>query len=262
MPVKIQNIIKEMESIAPSALALSWDNVGLLVGSGDWETQKILIALDATDAVISEAMEKKCNLIITHHPLIFKPLKKITAETSLGLKIITLIENKTALYSAHTNLDLASGGVDDEFAKRVGITTPYNLPSIDASQPVGKFGPLIRQLTFDEFIETLKHNLEIDFVTVAGKAVGSVTTVATVCGSGMSYAKHAALSGADVFVTGDLKYHDGQLAEELGITIIDVTHFKAEKFILPILQKKLQAVFTGIEILCSENNSELFNVYR
>src|SRR5689334_11051717 len=121
MAVSCGLIIEALERLAPSSLALEWDNVGLLVGESNRAVNKALIALDATDQVVEEAVTKGADLIITHHPVIFHPVKRVTDQTVLGRRLLKLIKNNISVYSAHTNLDIANGGVNDVLFELLGL---------------------------------------------------------------------------------------------------------------------------------------------
>jgi dinuclear metal center YbgI/SA1388 family protein len=254
-----------MEKIAPTHLAESWDNVGLLVGDSNAYISKLLLALDATDEVIDEAIKVKANLIITHHPILFKPVKSVTTSTLNG-RLYKLIQNNISVYAAHTNFDIASGGTSDILAEKL------NLKQIDVLEPtvdfenktygIGRIGTLQEETTFLDFIKILKEVLGLKRLNVVGDLSKKIKKVALSTGSGSEYLEQAYKKGADVYISGDVKYHDAQIAQELGICWVDATHYASENLAMPILKQYLEQEFSlkklDVEIFVSEINGQPF----
>lgn len=243
MAVKINSIIKMMEKIAPVMLAENWDNVGLMVGEKNSEAERVLVALDGIDGVIEEAIDKNCQMIITHHPLIFKPIKNITSESALGRRIIKLIKNNIALYSAHTNLDIADGGTNDVLANMLGLKNVENLcPPVFENMGLGKTGVLDKEVSFGKFIDDVKIALNLDNVVVCGdknKIIKKVGVGTGAC-SDYEYLKRAKDCGCDAYVTGDVGYHDAQNAFDLDICLIDAGHYGTEVIVVEEIIKRLE----------------------
>ena len=161
---QVLDIVNKMEKFAPSRLKEDFDNVGLMVGDKNKAVKKVLLALDCTIKVIEEAKEKNTDLIITHHPLIFIKPKSVTTDTIQGQKIIELIKNDIALYSSHTNLDAAKGGINEKIAEMLGIEDSRLIDknTRDEEAGIGRIGQLANETTLHEFIQKVKSGLSID----------------------------------------------------------------------------------------------------
>lgn len=253
MSIKLNRIINIIEKIAPKNLAESWDNVGLQLGDPDHEVRKILLTLDVTKNVVEEAVEQKVDLILSHHPFIFKGLKTLSFDTEKGRMIKTLIQNDMAIYVAHTNLDKAELGLNNYVAKRLGLKEIESLfpaenmevmQEITSDHGLGKIGNLETPLLAKELVDMVKRKLEIEDVFGAGKLPEEIKRVGLCTGSGADLMNVAKFNQADVFITGDLKYHDGQRAEELGLWLLNAGHFGTEKWVSAcfeeILEKELK----------------------
>lgn len=239
MSVIVNDIVSLLEELVPIEMAESWDNVGLMVGKGDNPVKRILLALDITEEVVRQAIEKKCEMIITHHPLIFKGLKSITDSEWQQELILTLIENKIAVYSAHTNLDSVSSGVNDVLAKKLKLD---DTEVLDDVSNIGRIG-YYPQTSLKEFAVFVKEALRADYVVTAD-ARKSVHKVAVCGGAGSDFIKLALSKGADTLVTGDLKYHEAQQGVFSGLNIIDAGHQCTELPILEHLADRLSLKFT------------------
>ena len=254
MMITCSEIIQFMEKTAPVELAEEWDNVGLLVGSRECIVKKIMVCLDITAASVKEAASKKVDMIITHHPVIFKGLKSLTQDDAKGRLLYELVRNSISVYSAHTNLDFAECGVNDRLAEVLGLKRLEIL-----GKGPGKIGFLPEEKTFSEYIRMVKNALEVPFVRAIGKAGKCVHRAAVFSGS-FDDDLEALLKGeADVLVTGDLKYHSALDAKEAGLCVIDAGHFNTEKIILPILAASLASNFPDVEVFCSEKEEDPFN---
>ncbi|MEJ6952032.1 Nif3-like dinuclear metal center hexameric protein [Natronospora cellulosivora (SeqCode)] len=366
---KISDIVKIAENLASKKLAFEWDNVGLQVGDYDNIVSNILLSLDLTEQVIDEAISKKCQLIISHHPLIFKPLKTIKNNDSKGKLIFKMIENRVNLYVMHTNLDVVKGGLNDylsnilkleeiELLKTSADTKYYKLvtfiplksfdkvknavleagaghignyshtsfsikgkgsfkPLATAKPYIGKENLLesvdeirFETLVSDEKLSNIlnilldthpyeevaydlipldnkfeKHGLGrignnpnhyklLDFVDLLQNSLGSkgikylgdksknINKVAICSGSGASLISCAAYKGADLYISSDIKYHDAQLAEELGIALIDAGHYYTEAVVKKLLYNYFIKETDGINIFTSELNTNPWNYHE
>ena len=335
----VQHVISLMEQLAPRSYAESWDNVGLMVGDRNAIVTGVLTTLDVTEEAISYAIEHDCNLIVSHHPLIFKGLKQLSCDTAQGRMINQLIQHNIAVYSAHTNLDIAPGGLNDMLANQLGlidikgfvktseealykVTTFVPESSADAvryamgtagagkignyehcsfslcgegrfigneeSHPVvgeagtltvasevqvnaivdgahlrqviesmkaahpyeevayevvslveptastqylGRVGRLPNALNLDTFREWVQEALPEANIRFAGVAPKEIQSIALCSGAGAEFIKDAARLHVDAYVTGDVKYHDAQLAKELGFLVVDAGHFGTESIV-------------------------------
>lgn len=255
MSVMVKDLMKEMEKIAPSFLKESYDNVGLMVGDKEKKVQKVLLALDCTKAVVEEAKEAKVDLIITHHPLMFKKPSRIVRDDLQGWKIIELIKNDISLYSSHTNLDSVKGGINEEIVNVLGFE---NSKLIDKSEirgfedsGIGRIVTLDKAITVNELIKIVKDKLNIKNLRAAiGKK--DIKKIAIINGSGQDYFGKALLMGADCIITGDTTYHFVSDYKELGITILDAGHFPTEWIVFLKVMKKLKEKFPEVEFIQSQ----------
>lgn len=268
MSVKCKDIIEIMNLLAPLGLAEEWDNCGLSIGSPNYEVKKILIALDAIEPVIQEAIALNIDMIITHHPLIlFQKIKNITTQTHLGNNIIQLIQNKISVFSAHTNLDIAFGGTNDVLAHLAGLENIHILEETfqdkdGKSYGIGRIGTLSKEMRFEDFANKIKKQLNLNSMRVVGSLDKTVKTVALCTGSGFEYMMKAKKENADVYITADLKFHEAQKAIEEGLCLIDATHYASENIIVPILKKYIEKEAKNrgyeIQIYCSNINGQTF----
>lgn len=370
MHTNVKKIIKVMESIAPTYLAESWDNVGLLIGDENKMIENILVTLDVTPEVIEEAIEKNIDLIIAHHPLLFKPLKKVTAKDPIGAMVIKMIQNDIQLYAAHTNLDvsregtcyylaellelertkslttsyeqtlykietfvpkthvenvksaLISSGVghlenydaclftsegmgqfrpNENANPHIGISGdlslveeckieglvksndlskainelkkahPYEVPAYDLiklentydPQGVGVVGYLSSSKTIEAFAEFVKEKMNHEQIRVVGDLKKKISSVAIVTGAGSDYIKVASQK-ADILITGDLKYHEAQLATQLKLAVIDAGHYETEHIYMPRLKQILDTHFEeksyDVKVIMAETNNPVFQL--
>ncbi|GKX31045.1 GTP cyclohydrolase 1 type 2 [Vallitalea longa] len=263
MSVKCIEIINKLKELAPPKLAENWDNVGLLVGDSDAEINRILISLDATKEVVDEAVDKKVDMILTHHPIIFKGVKNINTSSVIGRKIIKLIKNDICVYSAHTNLDAANEGLSAYLANRLqleasNILVPTNNFDVLEQCGTGRIG-YIEEMTLNELCVFIKEKLNLERIRVIGDLDRKVKKVAVSPGSSMEFSETAYKNGAEVYITGDIKYHDAQEFKEKGMALIDAGHFGTENIVLDMFHEYLEKYFKNqLEIITSTVNKDPF----
>ncbi len=234
MRVNSKKIINMLEEMAPQKYAESWDSVGLQIGNEDSAIDKIMVALEVTADVAAEAEEKSVDLIIAHHPLIFSPIKSITENNPLGRILRRLIRADIHVYTAHTNLDIAWGGLNDTLAELMDLEGVEILqPSEalqDAGKPVGlgRIGYLPEMMTLEELAAALKEGLNAQQLRYVGQPNRPIRKVALCTGAGADLIATAHKAGCDVLITGDIKYHQARDAEILKIALIDAGHFETE----------------------------------
>lgn len=243
--MKAKEIIDLMDKWALPELIDTWDNTGFQIGDENQNVKKILIALDLDQIVCDKAIKENFQMIITHHPLIFKPLDKITSEDNKEKMILDLIKNDIVVYNAHSNLDLADNGINDVLAEKLKIKNlkPLTNTFKDRLDPekyygYGRVGD-IEETKILGLIDQIKNRLNLEHVIIYGDVNRLVSKIAICGGSGSDFISDAHRHGAEVYITGDIKYHDGQLAHELGLTLIDAGHYSTEKIILPIIKEYL-----------------------
>ncbi len=251
--VKANDIVQFMESIAPQSRKESWDNVGLLCGRKEKEVRTILIALDPFQAVAEEAVQLGADMIVTHHPLIFRPLYDVTDDTSVGRTVAILLRNDISAFCAHTNLDIAPGGVGACLAAALGLNEIVPLhPQWDER---GEPWALLHKGTVEaqglpDFLAHVKCALGTPVLRYSdgGKAVHHVAVGGGACANEW---KQALEAGCDTFVTADAKYNDFWDARDAGMTLIDAGHFYTENPVCTYLQKELKRAFPEVHVLLS-----------
>lgn len=365
MKVRVEDICNTMEKIAPSFMAEKWDNIGLLVGRKEREVQRILLALDATPDVIQEAIDNDVDMIITHHPVPFRPVSRINSDNLVGRQILDLIENKIALFTAHTNLDATTGGTADAVADLLGLkeqklltqlgeeklfklvvfvpeknaehlrqvigdagaghignyshcsfsvsgegtflpqagSDPHigqqgNLekvnevrietivPSSQVGEVIkvmlnahpyeevaydlyplylegkpfgaGKVGYLESVMSLESFAKVVKEKLQLNSIQYVGNPARNIKKVALCTGSAMDFIDDAKSSGADVYLTGDIKYHEASDTISDGLALINASHFGTEFLILQMLEEKLNNIFTNVDIIRTKVQKDPF----
>ena len=247
--------VREIESFlygwAPRELAESWDNVGLLVGDPEAAVERVLVALDITPQVAEEALERGCQLIVAHHPVMncaWHPVQTVRADNRQGRTLTALLRGGVAAICMHTNLDAAEGGVNDILAEKLGLTQPEML----TEEKIGRIGTLKCEIPLVEFthsvIELLRCN-GLRYVD-AGRPVHRVAVGGGACGC---YIPQAVAAGCDTFVTSDLKYND--FLDTEGLNLIDAGHFPTENVVCPALRDRLAEAFPAVDVLCSTSHS-------
>ncbi len=255
--MKIKEICEFLNQKAPESLALDFDNVGLLVGKDDREVTKILFCLDCDEFVVKEANEKGAELIVTHHPIIFNPLKSVTDKTPVERAVLFAIEEKIAIYSMHTNLDAVKGGLNDYFFKMLGITSQKPL----CDDFTGRIVTLKKTITVNDLVNKIKDAFNLKFVRTTAKKDREIQTIALCTGAGGFVYKDALNKGADVFITGDTKHSDTRDAHFSGMDIIEISHYDSEKISAYLVKKWVDEKFTDkIETFISSSNCDVFNI--
>ena len=252
----VADILNFMETLAPKSLKMDWDNVGLLCGSKSTQVTKILVALDPFEGVCREAAALGAQLIVTHHPLIFQAPTSVTDETSVGRSIMFLCANGISAINAHTNLDVATGGVNDVLAATLGLR---NITTVDPNGGLLRMGEVPEQPLAD-FLASVKKNLGCEGLRYVdgGKPVRKVAVGGGSCAGGMMEALDA---GCDTFVTADIKYNQFWDAQDLGLNLIDAGHFHTENPVVAVLAEKIAAAFPEIEVKISETHTDCMKYY-
>lgn len=247
-----------LQTLAPEYTAAQWDHVGLLCGRSDRPVSRVLVALDPSFDACREAAALDCQLLVTHHPLIWK-LDRVTEETETGRRLLFLIEHGIAALNAHTNLDVAPGGVNDVLAQWLGLSEvvvldPEGTDSL--GRPYGLLrGGSIAQQAPEAFVAAVRDALHCPGVRYAsgGRPVSRVAVGGGSCSDAL---ERVAALGYDAFVTADCKYHTFQDAQALGLTLIDAGHFETENPVCPVLAQKLREAFPGISVFVSKNHTD------
>lgn len=259
---KVYDVYKLIQEKAPFEIQMDFDNAGFLVGRAERAINRVLIALDITEAVIEEAISLGAQLIVSHHPVIWGGAKSITDQTLTGKKLLLLAENRIAAICAHTNLDAAEGGVNDVLAQKLGLTDIAQLhqDGVDGQgRPygIGRVGTVPSRSLYD-FALAVKEILGSNGIRLVdgGKPVSTVAVGGGSCGNML---KDAIAQGCDTFVTSDVKY-DGFLdAKAMGINLIDAGHYPTENVICPVLQQWITDAFPDVDVVVSKSHREVFS---
>lgn len=222
----VRNVFNHLNELADIKLAEKWDNVGLMLGDNNSEVRKVLVCLDVTTKVVNEAIANRVNLIVSHHPLIFKPLKSLNFTDDFKSNILRdLIKNDISVISFHTNLDSATHGLNDFLAKKLKLENTKVLFEHDVYEGagLGRIGELFKEFTQEEFIEYLKEKFHLKTVSTVLGNNNKIKTVALLGGSGADFLY--TLPEVDIYLTGDIGYHVALDAIEMKKNIIDVGHF-------------------------------------
>ena len=250
----VQQIFDLLQELAPFELQEEWDNSGLLVGSFTPEIDAVLFALDATLPVIQEAERKGAGLIVTHHPLMFSPLKRVTEDDYEGRLIRRLIRSDLSLIAAHTNLDRASGGTNDTLAALMGLTHVTGEGFLRA-------GDLPEPLSAADFANLLRERLG-DAVRLMGPETALIHRVGLCTGAGGSEWEQAAALGCDAFVSGEIKHHLALAMADSGIVALECGHFATEQpgifALADALQNRLNPLQCNLRIFKSESEAYAF----
>ncbi len=243
--MKIKDITAVIEAAAPLALQESYDNSGLIVGNPDGEAAAALICVDVTEEVLDEAAALGANLVISHHPIIFDPLKRLTGANHVQRIVERAIKSGIALYACHTNLDIVENGMSYRLARELGL---LNIAVLSPCAPEGSgngagiIADLPAEIQAAEFIRHIKNALNLSVIRHSDILPGTVRRVAVCTGSGAFLIDAAANAGADIYITADLKYNDFHKADGR-LTVCDIGHFESEycaiDLLFDIIRKKL-----------------------
>lgn len=245
--MQIKTITSYLESIAPLSLQEEYDNSGLITGNGEDEVLGALICLDCTEAVVDEAIQKKCNLIIAHHPIVFKELKNITGENYVQRTVLKAIRNNISIYAIHTNLDNVSVGVNKRICEKLKLnnckilapkSSPYTPLRGGQTAGSGMIGTLFKPMTEIAFLNKVKKVMKAESLRYTTLLAKKVTKIAVCGGSGSFLLNDAIAAGADVFVTADFKYHQFFDADNK-IVIADIGHYESEQFTKELIRDLL-----------------------
>ena len=243
-----RDIMKVIETTYPKHAALEWDNVGLLVGRMEKEVNTVYVALDATDEVIDDAIACGADMLITHHPLLFSPLKTITDEHFIGSRVVKLLQHDISYYAMHTNYDVC--GMADISAAILGLDGAETLEVTDkeSMEGIGKVGDFSGPMSLQSCGEFIKEKFQLDSVKVFGDLSSTVQRVAICPGSGKGMTELALEKNADVLVTGDIGHHEGIDAVAQGLAIIDAGHYGLEHIFIEDMANYLRKNIEGIVV--------------
>ena len=260
----VHDILTFVEILAPPSMKYDWDNVGLLCGSAGQEVHKILVALDPFEGVCLEAADKGADLLVTHHPLIFRPRTSVTDGDDVGRSILFLAKHGISALNAHTNLDCAPGGVNDVLAETLGLADVEVLDPLGVDGQGRPWGLLragaVEAQPLPQFLAHVKTRLQVQGLRYVdgGRPVRKVAVGGGACADELPAVLAA---GCDTFVTADVKYNEFYDAKAEGVNLIDAGHFATENPVVAVLAAKLRAAFPEIPVECAETHRDYMNFY-
>jgi dinuclear metal center YbgI/SA1388 family protein len=259
MPCTVKAVVDWLEETFPPETAEVWDSVGLQVGDMESPVARLIVALDPTVEAVQAAAGQGASLLVTHHPVWLQPLRTIRTQEPVGRIIWASIRSGVSVYCAHTNLDRAAGGPNDLLARLVGLR---EVEPVMAG--MGRVGRLTTPMSLRDFCLRVQAGFPGAPVRLAGQCRGEVDRVAVCCGSGASALEAALAQGAQILVTGDVRYHDARRAESLGLALLDVGHFASERIVVPWLCEEIETASHGrgwgIDVLAYEGELEPFRI--
>lgn len=248
---KLREIIAALERLAPLKLQDEWDNSGLQVGFPDAEVSRVLVCLDVTEAVVEEAVTKKCNLIVSHHPLLFKALRQVSDATYQQRCVVKALSAGVSIYSAHTSLDNAPGGVNHRIAALLGLQELRWLSPLEGEDAgSGLVGELPQPERDADFFARVKRCFGVQCLRHSALDGREIRRVALCGGAGAFLLRDAIRVGADCFLSGEFHYHD--YFETAGMLLAELGHYQSEQYTQDLLQEYLQANCPGVEVVKTE----------
>ena len=258
----LREIINSIESVAPRSAQEPWDNSGMQVGDTGRNISAVLLTTDVTPEVVDEAVMRGCDLILSHHPLLFHGLKQVCGQTPQACVVERAIKHNIAIYSAHTSLDSVAGGINTRLADKLGIKDYRILVPNEANPAIGLgvIGRLEKPMTFEHFLEHVRTTLNTTYVRyVPLSSQQEVSTVALCGGAGAEFISEAISQAADVYVTADCKYHEFQDAEGR-IGLIDIDHWISERHAREIFRDILTPL--GVQCMISEKDKTPIQILK
>ena len=249
--MKVKDIIKVVEEFAPLSIQEGWDNSGLCVGSPEDEVTSVLLALDCTPALVDEAIACGADMIVTHHPLIFSGLKKISPDDMIGEAVIKAIRAGISIYAAHTNADKVIEGVSGAMAAKLGLQNVTILDEDGDGTGLGVVGDLPQPMTSEEALALVKEKFGLKVVKSSAPISAMISRVAMCGGSGGSLIGAARKSGAQLYISGDISYHNFFTPE--GFMIMDIGHYESEIEIVDILFSLIKKNFPTFAVRITQN---------
>lgn len=245
MPVALDDFVRVVEDIAPPGLAYEWDNTGLLLRCAK-DINRVLITLDVTSEAVDEAEEMGCDMILSHHPLIFEPIKSLSSLKSTDALLMRLIRRRISLYSAHTSFDRAKGGMGDSLAKRLELK---NVEAFDyCGDDLMRTGYLKEPMTRRQLLEHVKTSLDTGWVHASNKCQEPMDKIAVVGGSAGEFLEAAERAGAKALITGEAKHHQFIEANELNVLLITAGHHETERIFIDEVFMSLQSRLNELQL--------------
>lgn len=252
--MKLRDIVAALERLAPLRLQDEWDNSGLQVGFPESEISGILVCLDITEAIVDEAASKGCNLIVSHHPLLFKPLRQVSDATCQQRCVVRALASGISIYSAHTSLDNAPGGVNHKIAALLGLQNlRWLLPQDGEDAGSGLVGELPQPEADTEFFARVKRLFGVQCLRHSEPDGRQIRRVALCGGAGAFLLRDAVRTGADCFLSGEFHYHD--YFENGGVLLCELGHYQSEQYTQDLLQEYLAANCPGVRVVKTDQDT-------
>ena len=247
---EVSDVIKVLQKLAPEELAEDFDNVGFLVGRKDHKVGKILLTLDVDEAVAEEAKELECDMIVSHHPVIFHPVKSLTDSTAYGRMLLSLVENGIAVYSAHTNLDAVRGGLNDFLLEKLGFSSEEVLEIGKEREGIGRVIYRKDGIRLQSLAQKVKEKFALSEVRYSGDPNRMVHSIGICSGGGSGLIDDCIQRECDVYITGDIKYTGARKLAEYGISVIDLGHYESEHICTELFERVLKDAFGNEIVFC------------
>lgn len=251
--MKAFEIAQVIETFAPLGLQEHWDNSGFCIGDPQAEVSKLLIGFDPSCELIEEAVRTGADMVVTHHPLIFSGVKKISGADQVGRAIIEAIKNDIVVYSCHTNMDKVIAGVSGSLAQKLSLKDVQVLDSDENGDGLGVIGSLEQPMDVQEFMAFMKSSLSLEHFRYSKPVSGKIERVALCGGSGRSLIKKAYLKGAQIYLCGDISYHDFYCPD--GFMVADIGHFESEAQIMRVIYDIVMEKFPNFAVQIANNSS-------
>ena len=265
MGISYASLVESIEVIAPPFLMEEWDNSGIQINASNRDFEKVMVALEIRDDVIQEAILNKVDLIITHHPLIFREINQINIDDAVGRYIDNLVRNNISVYSAHTTFDKAIGGNNDYLIGLIHLKMSRKVGTGNFGEfGIGRLIELKTPISLDSLTSVVKEGLMIPAIEIkkVGEAGKAIKKIGICSGSGASLINDALKNECDCLITGDIKYHEAQYAREMGLCLIDAGHYNTEKIFSANFAEKLNKLTSNkIIIIESKININPFGNY-
>lgn len=260
----VRDVAELMDSIAPLQLAEEWDNVGLLLGDAESGVERVLTCLTLTPDVAREAIENQAGMIVSHHPVLFRPVQRLTADSTEGRMLLELIAAGIAVYSPHTGYDSAVAGINQQLAEMFQLNHIAPLrPDVEAGSDdraatigAGRCGTLDEPTQLSELIQTIKQHLKLDSLQYVGDDRAMVGRVGIACGSAAEFLRDAARADCQLFITGEARFHSALEAVSLGVNMVLVGHYASERPAVERLAETIGNALPQLKVWPSETESD------
>ena len=255
---QIADICRFLDRFAPLALAEEWDNVGLLLGDATASASRVLTCLTVTPASADEAIQREADLIVSHHPMPFRPVKKITTDSTVGGMLWKLARAGVSIYSPHTAFDSATAGINQRLAEGIKLKeiAPLRLLPESSDQGSGRFGTLTSPEPLTEVAEQLKAFLNVEHLHAIGPLDREIRQVAVACGSAGEFLADAARLDCDLLITGETSFHTCLDVEARNMCMLLTGHFPSERFAVERLAEVIGAEFSDLTVWASEQEAD------